>query len=418
MEFGISSLKSVLNKLPKFENKDNLALIIINGIALLFSIINSNIIEKNVLKLGSEVAVLTIYLISSLFIFKQKYPDNLTPYRILCISSLTLITIIDTDHSHLFHLIFIFFLSLTFKNYIEILSYPVLSFFIFILKLESPTLDKLMISFFSFLTLIVLLIALKERKLVKSYKSSKKKDGGEVDKEIMIINEATKLAALTEMSNGVAHEINNPLTIIAGIIQIMEMKMENKKLTDNDLKNLLETVTSATERASHVVRSLEEFSRDGSKDPFQIISLRTLCVDSIDIFKERFNKLDIKIKTENLKSLSINCKAVQIIQTLFHLISNSIFEIVNLEDRWIEFESAENNTSIFLRLTDSGPGIPQEIVESMFEPFVSQKQNNLEATGLGLSIAKIILREHKGNISYELHKGHTSFLLEFPKPKI
>ena len=418
MEFGISSLKSVLNKLPKFENKDNLALIIINGIALLFSIINSNIVEKNVLKLGSEVAVLTIYLISSLFIFKQKYPDNLTPYRILCISSLTLITIIDTDHSHLFHLIFIFFLSLTFKNYIEILSYPVLSFFIFILKLESPTLDKLMISFFSFLTLIVLLIALKERKFVKSYKNSKKKDGGEVDKEIMIINEATKLAALTEMSNGVAHEINNPLTIIAGIIQIMEMKMENKKLTDNDLKNLLETVTSATERASHVVRSLEEFSRDGSKDPFQIISLRTLCVDSIDIFKERFNKLDIKIKTENLKSLSINCKAVQIIQTLFHLISNSIFEIVNLEDRWIEFESAENNTSIFLRLTDSGPGIPQEIVESMFEPFVSQKQNNLEATGLGLSIAKIILREHKGNISYELHKGHTSFLLEFPKPKI
>ena len=56
--------------------------------------------------------------------------------------------------------------------------------------------------------------------------------------------------------------------------QIMEMKMESKKLTDDDLKNLLETVTSATERASHVVRSLEEFSRDGSKDPLQIISLK------------------------------------------------------------------------------------------------------------------------------------------------
>ena len=303
MEFGISSLKSVLNKLPKFDNKDNLALIIINGIAFLFSIINSNIVEKNFLKLGSEVAILTIYLISSLFIFKQKYPGNLNPYRILCISSLTLMTIIDINHFHLFHIIFIFFLSLAFKNYIEILSYAILSFFIFILKLESSTLDKFIISFFSFLTLIALLIALKERKFVKAYKNSKKKGGGEVDKEIMIINEATKLAALTEMSNGVAHEINNPLTIIAGIIQIMEMKMENKKLTDNDLKNLLETVTSATERASHVVRSLEEFSRDGSKDPFQIISLRTLCVDSIDIFKERFNKLDIKIKTENLKTI-------------------------------------------------------------------------------------------------------------------
>ena len=69
MEFGISSLKSVFNKLPKFDNKDNLALIIINGITFLFSITNSNIVGKDFLKLGGEVAILTIYLISSLFIF-------------------------------------------------------------------------------------------------------------------------------------------------------------------------------------------------------------------------------------------------------------------------------------------------------------------------------------------------------------
>ncbi len=406
MGLKLFSLENDIKNLHKFDKLDNLIFIIINGAALLFSVLNAYSIEKDFTKLAAEIGSLIIYLISSLFIYKQK--DSITPklYRILCLSTLTLIIVIDIKSFHSFHVLFIFFLSLNFKKYLEILFYPILCFIIFIVKLETSLFDKFTISLFSIFSLVILILALTEKR------------GKEVKKEIMIMNEATKLAALTEMSNGVAHEINNPLTIIAGIIQIMEMKMESDKLKDNDLKNLLETVSAATERASHVVRSLEEFSRDGSKDPLQIISLKTLCLDSIDIFKERCKKLDIKIKVDHLKPLFINCKAIQIIQTLFHLISNSLFEIVNLEDRWIEFESKEDDTLVYLRLTDSGFGIPQEVVKNMFEPFVSQKTDNKEATGLGLSIAKIILSEHKGDISYELYKGHTSFLLKFPKPNV
>jgi len=417
MDFRISNFETRLKKLAKFDTLDNLILILVNGAALLISIISVYMAEKDFTKLGAEVGVFTVYLISSLFIYKKKNHNNQILYRLLCVSSITLIAIIDTSPFHFFHILFIFFLSLNLKKNIEVLFYPFLLFIIFILKLENSISDKLTISCFSFLSLIVFIVALKNENQDQPSNDLNQTNKKEIKKEIMIMNEATKLAALTEMSNGVAHEINNPLTIIAGVIQIMEMKMESKKLTDDDLKSLLETVTSATERASHVVRSLEEFSRDGSKDPLQVISIKTLCLDSIDIFKERCNKLDIKIKTDQLKPLSINCKAVQIVQTLFHLISNSIFEIVNSKDRWIEFESDENNNSVFLRLIDSGVGIPQEIVKNMFEPFVSQKTDSLEATGLGLSIAKIILKEHKGDISYELYKGHTSFLLKFPKPQ-
>ena len=420
MDFKITGLKTDLKKIPKFDKRENAILILINGISLLFSVVNANIGEKNFTNLIIEIGVLITYLISSILILKQKGPlTTTTLHRVLCISTIIIVTVINLNPFHLFHILFLFFLSLTFKVYREVLFYPILSFVIFILKLQASLSDKIIISCFSFLSLIIFVVALKEKKPDQPSDSSKKqkRNTEEIDKEIMIMNEATKLAALTEMSNGVAHEINNPLTIIAGVIQIVEMKMENKKLKDDDLRNLLETVTAATERASHVVRSLEEFSRDGSKDPFQIISLKTLCLDSVDIFKERCSKLEILIKTEKLKPLFINCKAVQIVQTLFHLISNSIYEIVNLKDRWIEFESKEDNSSIYLRLTDSGFGIPQEVVKSMFEPFVSQKAESLEATGLGLSIAKIILSEHKGNISYELYKGHTSFLLKFPKPK-
>ncbi|MEC7182486.1 MAG: histidine kinase dimerization/phospho-acceptor domain-containing protein, partial [Bdellovibrionota bacterium] len=281
MGLKLFSLENDIKNLHKFDKLDNLIFIIINGAALLFSVLNAYSIEKDFTKLGTEIGSLIIYLISSLFIYKQK--DSITPklYRILCLSTLTLIIVIDIKSFHSFHVLFLFFLSLNFKKYLEILFYPILCFIIFIVKLETSLFDKFTISLFSIFSLVILILALTERR------------GKKVKKEIMIMNEATKLAALTEMSNGVAHEINNPLTIIAGIIQIMEMKMESDKLKDNDLKNLLETVSAATERASHVVRSLEEFSRDGSKDPLQIISLKTLCLDSIDIFKERCKKLDI-----------------------------------------------------------------------------------------------------------------------------
>ena len=103
----------------------------------------------------------------------------------------------------MFHILFIFFLSLNFKKHLEVLSYPVLCFIIFIVKLESSVFDKLLISFFSILSLFIFILAFEEKKLNQSSNEKEKKTEEKIKKEIMIMNEATKLAALTEMSNGV-----------------------------------------------------------------------------------------------------------------------------------------------------------------------------------------------------------------------
>ena len=71
----------------------------------------------------------------------------------------------------------------------------------------------------------------------------------DLEKDIVILNEATKLASLAEMSSGVAHEINNPLTIIAGVAQIMDMKLENNNANLQELRELTKTVQKATERS-------------------------------------------------------------------------------------------------------------------------------------------------------------------------
>jgi signal transduction histidine kinase len=118
---------------------------------------------------------------------------------------------------------------------------------------------------------------------------------------------------------------------------------------------------------------------------------------------------------ENLHPFYINCRSIQIIQIVFHLLNNSIFEILKLEEKWIEFLSKEDSEFIYLRITDSGKGIPPSISKKIFEPFFSKKDGKSRSTGLGLSIAKVILHEHRGDIQYEPYNGHTSFILKFPK---
>ena len=238
----------------------------------------------------------------------------------------------------------------------------------------------------------------------------------ELEKDIVILNETTKLASLAEMSSGVAHEINNPLTIIAGVAQIMDMKLENKNVDHQELKELAKTVQKATERACNVVRSLEEFSRDGSQDPISSESLKNICEESLSIFREKCNKFKIEIKTDRLQSIYIPCRSIQLVQVLFHLLNNSIFEVLKLDEKWIEFSSEEDDEFIYLRLSDSGKGIKPSVAKKMFDPFFSKK-TGISGTGLGLSISKLILHEHGGDINYKTHEGHTSFLLQFPKKR-
>ena len=239
----------------------------------------------------------------------------------------------------------------------------------------------------------------------------------DLEKDIVILNAATKLASLAEMSSGVAHEINNPLTIIAGIAQIMDMKLENNNVNLQELHELTKTVQKATERASNVVRSLEEFSRDGSQDPISNESLKNICNESLSIFREKCNKFKIEIKTDELQNTYIPCRSIQLVQVLFHLLNNSIFEVLKLEEKWIEFSTKEEEEFVTLRLSDSGKGIKPTIVKKMFDPFFSKKEGVSTGTGLGLSISKLILHEHGGDINYETYKGHTSFVLKFPKKR-
>lgn len=228
----------------------------------------------------------------------------------------------------------------------------------------------------------------------------------------------SKLSLLGEMTAGIAHEINNPLAIISGKAQLAKNFVENSEMQEN-LKektlNCIGTIDLTVERIAKIIRGLKNFSRDSSYDPYTEVAVNDLMSETMMLTHDRLAKKDIQLNIEGLDTiLPIFCNRVQLEQVLMNLISNAADEIEKYEERWItvKFESDVDNN--YIRIIDSGKGIPDHVVSKIMNPFFSTKAVG-KGTGLGLSISKKIVENHQGILKYELYQSHTSFLIILPK---
>ena len=104
---------------------------------------------------------------------------------------------------------------------------------------------------------------------------------------------------------------------------------------------------------------------------------------------------------------------MQVEQVILNLLNNAIDAIELNETKWVKIDFLKKETSIIISVTDSGKGIPDDIVEKIMQPFYSTKETG-KGTGLGLSISKGIIENHKGTLTYDGSIGNTRFLIELP----
>lgn len=225
---------------------------------------------------------------------------------------------------------------------------------------------------------------------------------------------SAKLASLGEMAAGVAHEVNNPLTIIAGSANIIHRLIDEEPIDKNNLKLLTKKVMDTTERISKTVKSLKSLSRNGENDPKVEVSIEQIVNISVDLCqqKSKMNSIEFKIP-DVLPDTIIMGREVQLSQVLVNLLSNSIDAVKNLEEKWIEIKTAIDGGFIDLFVIDSGKGIPKEIQTRIMDPFFTTKDVN-QGTGLGLSISKTIMQDHGGELSLMENCSHTTFRLRLP----
>lgn len=221
-----------------------------------------------------------------------------------------------------------------------------------------------------------------------------------------------RLASLGEMASGVAHEINNPLTIINCSIALLD-----KVKTDEDkFKAKLQEMLKASGRIVKIVNGLKKFSRTSEETVFKKEKINDMIKEALVLTEHKAKRQNVEISMELNTDSSILCDSVEIEQVLVNLINNAIDAAEKNAEKWIRIRAFNLLDKIVINVIDSGTGIPEEIQDKLFQPFFTTKEVGL-GTGLGLSISRGIAEKHGAILHLNKDHQNTCFELIFNKPE-
>jgi two-component system NtrC family sensor kinase len=222
------------------------------------------------------------------------------------------------------------------------------------------------------------------------------------------IFQSEKMAAIGKLAAGMAHEINNPLFVISGRVQML---LGNKK-TAKGVKENLKTIEGQSERIRNIVDRFLTFSRKTSpnQEKADINKLINNVLPFLSYHKLPSHKIRI-VKDFAKKLPPIKCDVHQLQEVFINLLINACQAM--LEGGTLTIKTFNlGNEFVQINITDTGKGISPDNLKNMFMPFFSTKK---EGTGLGLSICYNIIESHHGTISVESQLGKgTTFIIKLP----
>jgi two-component system sensor kinase FixL len=216
-----------------------------------------------------------------------------------------------------------------------------------------------------------------------------------------------------QLSSAIAHELNQPLTATANYINTAKKLLELAKLPQSEkIELLLGKAGEQIQRAGQIIRRLREFieKRKVTRAPEDI---NTVVQDAVALALVASSDANVKLQTDlAVDPPRISVDRVQIQQVLVNLIRNAIEALQGSSTKAISVSTSVKDSYVEVSVADSGPGIPAEIAQRLFEPFVSTKSTGM---GIGLMICRSIVEAHGGSLSMAPRPGGGSvFRFQLP----
>ena len=220
----------------------------------------------------------------------------------------------------------------------------------------------------------------------------------EAQEQHQLLTHLGRVAVLGELSGALAHELSQPLTAILSNAQAARRMLAHDSVDLREIDEILEDIASADRRAGEVIRRLRAMFRRGESNR-QVLDLNEIARDVLDFARSDLLTRHVQVTTRLAPDLpKVRGDSVQIQQVLLNLIVNGCEAMIANEpnDRALVVETAVvDRDTVGISVLDNGSGIQADILDQLFEPFITTKQQGL---GLGLTICRSIATAHGGQL--------------------
>ena len=223
---------------------------------------------------------------------------------------------------------------------------------------------------------------------------------------------AQKMAALGELSFGVAHNVNNTLTGILGRAQLILRNSHDKAKIEAGL----DLIIKSAEDGAHIIRRIQDFARQRPSREFETISIADLLKDACEMTRPRWESrsefAQIRFVLAAACEAQIKGDPVELREVLVNMIYNAIDAMPSGGE--IHLSTQENRERVVVCIGDTGSGMTPEVKQRLFDPFFTTKGK--AGTGMGLAVSFGIIRRHEGSIEVDSEPGRgTTFKISLPK---
>ncbi len=218
---------------------------------------------------------------------------------------------------------------------------------------------------------------------------------------------ADRLSAISRLTGGVAHEVKNPLNAILMHVELAKMKLNHG---DYDLAPQMDVISSEILRLDRVVKTFLDFTRPVVLN-FNEMPLHTLVTDIVDLARPQAENCNIALSVEqSVEPVGVMVDADLLKQALLNIVVNAIEAMT--EGGKLEIQSGVRSNYAEIRIVDSGPGIPPEVRDKIYNLYFTTKTHG---SGIGLAMTYRIVQLHDGKIDFSSEPGKgTTFTVQLP----